>query len=135
MGFICCLVLLMRCSLVEGSNSAVCYPKMNFLVHRPPPSEGWKRSRELNRQSLSPWKWKRIFVENGIPQVIYEAVCDASYCEYPQSDIEAQGNLNAVAIHQVHMVLQRQRGRPRCYVAHFRRVAVGCMCVWAKHSH
>lgn len=80
------------------------------------------------------YSFRRTFVKNGIPEVIYEAVCDSAYCDYPLRDTDAHNSLAAVPIHQVLLVLQRQTGRSKCYIAHFRRVAVGCTCVWAKMS-
>lgn len=134
-GIMCCLYLLLRAlALAESSSPAKCDPKMKVQLNYPPSSEGWERSRELNRLSLSAWQWTRTIVKNGIPEVIYEAVCDSAYCDYPLRDSDALEGFIAVPIHQVLLVLQRQTGRSKCYVAHYRRVAVGCTCVWAKTS-
>lgn len=85
-------------------------------------------------QPLFSYSSRRTIVKSGIPEVIYEAVCDSAHCDYPLRDSDALESLIAVPIHQVLLVLQRQTGRSKCYVAHYRRVVVGCTCVWAKTS-
>ncbi|KAL2098560.1 hypothetical protein ACEWY4_005040 [Coilia grayii] len=74
----------------------------------------------------------KTVVKNRIPEVIYEAVCDADYCDYPDGDSDTHESLNVVPITQMVLVLQAQRGQSRGYTAHYRRVAVGCTCMWAK---
>lgn len=57
-GIMCCLSLLLRAlALAESSSPAKCDPKMKVTLNYPPSSEGWVRSRELNRLSLSAWQW------------------------------------------------------------------------------
>ncbi|XP_063080159.1 interleukin 17a/f2 [Engraulis encrasicolus] len=130
---VCCVcVLLLICWPQVCHGQQVCDSPLRLQLLKAPPTRGWVKSRDLNRQSLSSWQWTKTVVKNRIPEVIYEAVCDSAYCDYPHGDWDTHESLNAVPVHQVMLVLHAERGQPRSYTAQYRRVAVGCTCMWAK---
>ncbi|XP_035010204.2 interleukin 17a/f2 [Hippoglossus stenolepis] len=82
----------------------------------------------VNRRSLSPWRWRSSTVKNRVPSTLWEAECIDAFC----SGLNKH-SLVSVPIYQSVLVLNRQQGA-HCYTASYLSVAVGCTCVWAKTS-
>ncbi|XP_060923592.1 interleukin 17a/f2 [Limanda limanda] len=80
----------------------------------------------VNRRSLSPWKWSSSTVKDRIPSTVWEAECLDAFC----SGLD-EHRLMSVPVYQSVLVLSRQQGA-RCYTASYLSVAVGCTCVWAQ---
>ncbi|CAB1448827.1 unnamed protein product [Pleuronectes platessa] len=82
----------------------------------------------VNRRSLSPWKWRSSTVKTRVPSTLWEAECIDTFC----SGLDKH-RLMSVPVYQSVLVLNRQQGA-LCYTASYQSVAVGCTCVWAKTS-